>query len=224
MQPYFLPYIGYFQLMAAVDVFVILDEVNFIKGGWINRNRIWNGREAMWLTLPLVGASSNKLISQVQIQNDNGWKRKMLQTVSQSYAKAPEAKQTVAFFSRILSYSNGDLVSCITKSLCELQSLLHLPCRIIPTSKGLSKTDSTGVDRVIDICRNLGADEYWNLPGGKDLYLVDDFNAHDISLKFLECQMPSLGVALSGTEKLSILHLMMNLPIEELQKVIACCR
>ena len=221
MQPYFLPYIGYFQLMAAVDVFVILDEVNFIKGGWINRNRIWNGREPIWLTLPLLGASPNKLISQIQIQRDNGWKRKMLSTVTQSYVKAPQGIQATSFFSRILSHTEGNLARFIANSLCELQSQLNLSCKIIPTSRGLSAPSSRGVGRVLDICKNLGADEYWNLPGGKELYQVEDFDRLGISLRFIESQMPSLGPALSGTENLSILHLMMNMPVNELRRMLA---
>lgn len=224
MQPYFLPYIGYFQLMAEVDVFVILDDVNYIKGGWINRNRVWNGREPMWLTLPLLGASPNRLISEIQIQSDNGWKRKMLNTVMQSYAKAPYAKQATTFFSKVLCDTEGNLVCSIVKSLCELKSQLDLPCKIIPSSKGLSLPDSRGVKRVLDICKNLGAKEYWNLPGGKDLYQDQQFEEYGISLRFIEYRMPSLSLGLSGTESLSILHLMMHLPINELQKIMVPCR
>jgi hypothetical protein len=74
---------------------------------------------------------------------------------------------------------------------------------------------------VLDICKNLGADEYWNLPGGKELYQVEDFDRLGISLRFIESQMPSLGSALSGTENLSILHLMMNMPVNELRGMLA---
>ena len=88
MQPYFLPYIGYFQLMAAVDRFVILDDVNYIKGGWINRNRLPARNGTMWLTLPLVGASPNRIIREIEILPDNGWKRAMERTVALTYAEA----------------------------------------------------------------------------------------------------------------------------------------
>ena len=78
MQPYFAPYIGYFQLIAAVDVFVVLDDVNYIKGGWINRNKVLCHGKPTWLTVPLQGASPNKKIFELEIAPDNGWKKKML--------------------------------------------------------------------------------------------------------------------------------------------------
>jgi hypothetical protein len=145
----------------------------------------------------------------------------MLNTVTQSYANAPHATQTVSLFSKILCDTEGNLVHSLAKSLCELQFHLNLSCKIIPTSKGLSAPGSRGVDRVLDICKNLGAVEYWNLPGGKEIYQVDDFKRHGILLRFVECQMPSLGLELSGTENLSILHQMMHLPINELRKYLS---
>jgi hypothetical protein len=145
----------------------------------------------------------------------------MLSTVTQSYVKAPQGIQATSFFSRILSHTEGNLARFIANSLCELQSQLNLSCKIIPTSRGLSAPSSRGVGRVLDICKNLGADEYWNLPGGKELYQVEDFDRLGISLRFIESQMPSLGPALSGTENLSILHLMMNMPVNELRRMLA---
>ena len=78
MQPYFLPYIGYWQLIRAVDTFVILDDVNYINRGWINRNRISIRGEPCWMTLPLVGASQNKLISEINLLPDDGWKSRLV--------------------------------------------------------------------------------------------------------------------------------------------------
>src|SRR5512140_19777 len=89
MQPYFLPYIGYFQLMAAVDKFVVFDDVNYINRGWINRNRLLLNGGAHTFTVPLRGASQNKLICDIELAEDDGWRDKLLRTISQSYAKTP---------------------------------------------------------------------------------------------------------------------------------------
>ena len=77
MQPYFLPYIGYWQLLRAVDTFVVLDDVNYINRGWINRNRIAVSGEPCWMTLPLIKASQNKLISEIDLLPDDGWKSRL---------------------------------------------------------------------------------------------------------------------------------------------------
>ena len=89
MQPYIFPYIGYFQLIKAVDKFVLYDDVNFINRGWINRNRILvNGQDSMF-TIPLKDASQNKLINEIDVNWDNNWKGKFLKTIEQAYKKAP---------------------------------------------------------------------------------------------------------------------------------------
>ena len=89
MQPYFLPYLGYFQLAARVDKFVFYDDVNFIKNGWINRNRLLVGGEARYFTIPLRDASSFARIADVGVQPAATWRRKMLDTVRQAYGRAP---------------------------------------------------------------------------------------------------------------------------------------
>ena len=85
MQPYFFPYIGYFQLIRAVDVFVVYDNVNYIKKGWINRNNILSNGKSQRITLPLEHASQNKLINQIEV----GGRNKILQSVRFNYSKAP---------------------------------------------------------------------------------------------------------------------------------------
>lgn len=89
MQPYFLPYVGYFQLLGAVDKFVIYDDVNYINRGFINRNNfLFNGQPALF-TIPLQKASQNKLIREITLSSDTNWQHKLLKTVEQAYRKAP---------------------------------------------------------------------------------------------------------------------------------------
>jgi len=89
MQPYFLPYIGYFQLINAVDKFVVYDDVNFINRGWINRNNILVNGSTTLIQIPLSKASQNKLINEVEIFKEGKWKVKFLRTIEQNYKIAP---------------------------------------------------------------------------------------------------------------------------------------
>src|SRR5688572_17972704 len=90
MQPYFAPYIGYFQLIHSVDKFIIYDDVNFIKKGWINRNNILAGGKAQLFTIPLVAASQNKLINELEISGEGNWRHKLKSSIEHSYRKAPQ--------------------------------------------------------------------------------------------------------------------------------------
>ena len=93
MQPYFLPYIGYWQLINVVDEYVIGDDVNFIKKGWINRNRMLIDNEAKLFNIPIVDKSSNKLINQIEVLQENYWKDKLLKKIRNCYSKAPYYKE-----------------------------------------------------------------------------------------------------------------------------------
>ena len=106
MQPYFFPYIGYFQLINAVDKFVIYDDVNFIKGGWINRNRILLNDAAFMVNIPMIGASSFKRINEIYIGKN---KEKILSTIQQAYKKAPYYNIIYPLMSEIITHDNDNL-------------------------------------------------------------------------------------------------------------------
>lgn len=110
MQPYLFPYIGYFQLLNAVDMFVVFDDVNFIKKGWINRNNILVNRQKYLFTVPLKDASQNKLIKEVQIADD-GWQEKFLKTVAQSYKKAEFFDEAFALIEKLCVRANLSLLN-----------------------------------------------------------------------------------------------------------------
>ena len=85
MQPYFFPYIGYWQLINAVDKFVIYDDVNFIKGGWINRNKILVNGQARYINLQMHKASQNKLINEIEVLGNKVYNKKLLKNIESSY-------------------------------------------------------------------------------------------------------------------------------------------
>ncbi|MDQ3534602.1 MAG: WbqC family protein, partial [Bacteroidota bacterium] len=110
MQPYLFPYIGYFQLINAVDKFVLLDDVNFINKGWINRNKLLINGKSCYFTVPLEKASQNKLIKDILIASDANWKGKLLKSIELAYKKAPHFGQIYTLVEKII-YSNYKTIS-----------------------------------------------------------------------------------------------------------------
>ena len=206
MQPYFVPYIGYWQLLASVDKFVLLDDVNYINRGWINRNYISINNSPKWLTLPLSKASQNKLICDIALLDNDGWHQKMQRTLSLSYSKAPYYFDIEPIISEIISHAHGNLSSFLSYTLSLISDYLNITPNIISTSRGLSSQGLSGQDRILDICKNLEATHYINLPGGKSLYNVSTFHSRGIQLCFLDTSsINPLRSGISTTQPLSIL-------------------
>ena len=226
MHPYFLPYIGYFQLMSVVDKFVLLDDVNFINRGWINRNRIAVNGEPYWMTLPLIKASQNRLINEIEIFDDPSWKRKILRTVEHSYRQAPYFAQVLPLFSQILEEARGPLAGFLYGQLTRLAAYIGLDVRIEKSSSIYPKEGRSGQDRILDICGHEQADSYLNLPGGRDLYDTAAFQARGIELLFIEPNFEAMNLQHGGQEGpyLSILDLVMFNSPATVRDAIALCR
>lgn len=122
MQPYFFPYIGYWQLIHAVDKFVIYDDVNFINRGWINRNKILINGEAAYFHLSLLGASQNRLICEIPVNPDNDWRQKRIKALTMAYSKAPFFKAVMPMLESIIEYKSGnaaEYIGNLIKNICE---------------------------------------------------------------------------------------------------------
>lgn len=184
MQPYLFPYIGYFQLIHAVDTFVVYDDVNYMKGGWINRNFILSHGAATRLTLPLQGASPNVLINEVTVGDRRG-RAKLLKTVAQSYARAPHFKSVIPLVEEVLLFEEPNLAIYLDHSLRKICEYLELDVRWIVSSELRKDSDLRGQEKVLTICEMLGATHYINLPGGRDLYVNRTFERHGLQLSFL---------------------------------------
>jgi hypothetical protein len=211
MQPYFLPYLGYFQLMSAVDKIALLDDANYINGGWVNRNRIAVQGEPHWLTLPLAKASQNRLINEIEIVDDPLWKRKIIRTVELSYQSAPFAGQILPLLSEMLQEARGSLSTFLFYQLRRLADYIGIPIQIEQTSVRYPKDALTGQRRILDICVREGASTYVNSPGGRSLYDTELFASAGIELLFLDPNFSALTLRYSGQEGpcLSILDLLM---------------
>jgi hypothetical protein len=189
MQPYIFPYIGYFQLINAVDKFVFYDDVNYIKGGWINRNNVLLNGKINLFTLPLKNASSFQSINETQIHTDLYpiWKKKFLRSIEQSYKKAPyfdEIQQLIIQVFNLNCKNIADLCICsvelVTKYLA-LNVVFEKSSEKYSSSKGFDKAE-----RLINICQINEANSYINPFGGKELYQKETFKEHNIDLLFIE--------------------------------------
>ena len=219
MQPYFLPYIGYFQLMAAVDKLVLLDTVTYIKGGWVNRNRLLVADSVKWLTLPLLHSSSNKRICDLEIASDELWKKRALRTIEQSYAKSPHAGRWIAWSEAFFSGATGRLSEFLHATLVSLRDHFELDCEIVATDEHYDTGGLVGVDRLISICRQENADTYVNSIGGQSLYSREQFKSCGIDLCFLQATIPDLEIRGQATGDLSILHLLMHMEVDAVSEL-----
>jgi len=212
MQPYFLPYIGYFQLMAAVDVFVVYDDVAFINRGWINRNRILSGGQPQLFTVPLVGASQNRLICELTLAADPRWRDKLLRTVEQAYARAPQRDVVLPLLDKLLRVPTSKLDEFLLFSLRELAAFLGLAVEIRPSSRLYDNAHLKAQDRILDICRREQAGIYVNAMGGRELYASEAFERAGMKLNFLQPRPTSYaqGLGVAHVPWLSILDVLMH--------------
>ncbi len=185
MQPYFFPYIGYFQLMRAVDVFVFYDDVQYMKGGWINRNRILGKDGAAWLTLPVQRDSISLNINQRSYLLD-GNVESVKRQLHAAYVKAPEFCETSLFVNELLDFADSNVAAFNINLLVSLARKLDIGCKFVTSSAIEKPHDIKGEARVIDLCRRVGADRYINPLGGRKLYKHTAFLEHGIQLDFLD--------------------------------------
>ncbi len=186
MQPYFLPYIGYFQLIDSVDLFVVYDDVNYIKKGWINRNNIQVGHKSHLFSLPLQSVSQNKYINETQLDTNPIWKSNLLKTIQQSYRKAPFFDTVFPLLESIVGYEEQNLARYCAHSLQEISNYLQLETRFV-TSSEIEKDHSVkGQDKILEICKKLHATDYINAIGGMALYDRSAFSDAGIALHFLK--------------------------------------
>ncbi len=186
MQPYFFPYIGYWQLINAVDKYVIYDDVNYIKGGWINRNRILTRGEAKMITLHIKGASQNKHINKIETFTEAIHNKNLPATIRSCYGKAPFYSRVSSVIGNIISQDEKNLAKYLEFSIRQICDYLSIDTEIIVSSTINKNNDLKGKEEVIEICKVLGQDEYINAIGGQELYSYDYFDASHIKLSFLK--------------------------------------
>lgn len=186
MQPYFFPYLNYFQMFGAVDKFVLLDDVNFIMRGYINRNTILLNDKTYKFSIPLEKASQNKLINETYLNFSSKEKEKFLKTFQMSYKNAPYFKEFYPILEKIINFENNDLTLYLKNSFDELKIYLDLKTEILISSEIEKDNSLKAQDRIIELNKKIGSTTYINAIGGQKLYKYDDFNAVGMELKFIK--------------------------------------
>jgi hypothetical protein len=223
MQPYFFPYIGYFQLMSAVDHFLIHDDVQWIKGGWINRNRISvHGREQM-LTLPVESGGNNGLICHRKLAADFDRQReRMLRLLREAYQRAPQFDSVFSLVHSIMHHVTENACDLIVFSLRQTASYIGIRTSISRSSELAKDETLRAEDRVLELCRLCGAVHYINPIGGVELYSKQRFEEQGIGLSFLQPGITEYRqLRLPFLPALSILDVMMFSSPEQVRAMLA---
>lgn len=183
MQPYLFPYIGYWQLINSVDKFVIYDDVNFIKKGYINRNSILENGSPHLITLELIGSSQNKRINEISIGNNSN---KLLKTIRQNYSRAPFFKDIFPMLEDILNNEEKELSKFLGFSLVKIAKYLNIGTKFLYSSDMKNDKTFKSQDRLIEMSKILNATGYINSIGGIELYDKEVFSQNNINLSFLK--------------------------------------
>ncbi len=188
MQPYIFPYIGYFQLINAVDQFVVYDDVNYINKGWINRNNILiNGKSNLFI-IPLSEVSQNKHINKISLSGDLKWRNKLLKTIELAYKKAPFFNEAFPVIKEILLFEDKGLSGFSIFSLQKISDYLIIDTVFRISSEIDKNNELKGQHKIIEICKKLNATNYINAIGGQELYAKVNFESNKIALNFLKTQ------------------------------------
>ena len=205
MQPYFLPYIGYWQLLAAVDRFVLYDNIQYTKKGWINRNRfLRNGTDAFF-TVPLKNGSDSLDVADRAIADDFD-PRTILNPMAAAYRKAPFFANVFPVLETVVMAAPRNLFEYLHHSLVTIAGYLEITTPIVVSSTVAIDHGLKSESKVLALCEALGANRYLNPAGGRDLYSTSTFAEHGVELRFIRSRpivyrqydnpfVPSLSIA-----------------------------
>lgn len=217
MQPYFLPYIGYFQLIAAVDVFVVYDNIKYTKKGWINRNRLLRNGAAVTFSLPLRKDSDSLDVRDRHLSEDFD-REKLLNMIRGAYERAPHFRTAFPTIKEVVEYDEANLFRFLFNSILRLCEHLGIDTKVVTSSDVAIDHDLKSQDRVIALCEALGAATYLNPIGGTELYSAGDFSDKGIELRFLKSRPISYAqFGQAFVPWLSIIDVMMFNPPEQVE-------
>ncbi len=212
MQPYFFPYIGYWQLIHAADRFVIYDDVNYIKGGWVNRNRVLINGEPAYITVPLERPSPYKQICDIALYPSSVWRDKLVKTVEITYRKAPSFYEVFPAIENIIRYETDNLSDYLANQLRTLSSYVGISTEFVVTSRCYENNQLAGQERILDICKREKATTYINAQGGQALYDTKIFGNAGIDLRFMVMKLTPYRQRVNGfIPQLSIIDALMEI-------------
>src|SRR5262245_33104169 len=182
MQPYFFPYIGYFQLINAVDLFIVYDNIKYTKKGWISRNRILQQGNAVVFSLALKRGSDSLDVRDRELAADFDG-RKLLNQIREAYRSAPYFGQAFPVVEEAMRYGDRNLFHFLHHSILKTCEYLGIGTAIAKSSDIQIDHSMKGQAKVIALCEKVGASRYVNAIGGMELYSSEDFQARGIELK-----------------------------------------
>lgn len=218
MQPYLLPYIGYFQLMRAVDLYIFYDDAQFTKGGWINRNRIINAGRSHWITLPTRRDGLHTPINRRRYVLGEPVQH-VCQQIAAAYARSAHFSDNAAYVLEPLEHADAQVAAFNAVSLRRIAAALEIHCAFRDASTIDVADGLRGAARVLALCRAVGASHYVNAIGGRALYRGADFREHGIGLSFLQTRTPAVDSA-DGPVQPSIAHHLLTRPLAELRRAL----
>jgi WbqC-like protein family len=223
MQPYVFPYLGYYQLLKAADVFVCFDDVNFIKKGWINRNRILLNGAPYTFTIPIQGLSQNSTIRASMLADDQSWKAKLVGNIQHAYRKAPSFEAVFPQLQDLIRTAEGSIADLAEASLRMVVTYLQLPVSIHRSSTLAIPADVKAQDRIIQVAKAHKATRYINPANGAGMYSEDRFAQEGMELRFLRMNshvrytQQGSGAFEPG---LSMLDVLMNCSVEQVRELL----
>jgi len=225
MQPYFMPYIGYWQRINAVDTHVIYDDVNYMKNGWMNHNRILNQGQVQYFTIPLKGASPNKLINEVEVDTNPKQQSKMLKTLEYAYKKAEHYDEAMAVLEPIITSKDDNLASYLEYQMHAICDYMGIGTKLLMSSSIEKDNNLKGSQKVMEICHKVGCRgvTYINASTGEHLYSRDVFKDNGIELVFIRNKgtVTYRQMANEFSPSLSIIDVLMNCSREEIVKLLS---
>ena len=205
MQPYFAPYLGYFQLIKEVDLFIFYDDVNFITRGWINRNYITINNDLKKFTIPLKKPSQNKLINEIEVNWDCKEMKKLIKTFEYNLKNKPKANYII---NKVIESKPTTISDMAILSITLICKELGIKTKFEKSSNLNYTKTKDKVLNLVEICKENGFSNYGNAEGGQKIYTKKEFSDHGINLQFLK-----------GTSTPSLLEIMDKIDIkDELKK------
>jgi len=222
MQPYLFPYLGYFQLMHHVDQFVVFDTAQYIRRGWINRNRILLDQKPHTFTLPVRKAPRDTLIADMLLASDAKAVSKLLHTIYVAYREAPYFESTYAMVESILQSTESSLCIRLVDQLQQILTHLNIDTQITLASQIEVRSVEGAENRILGMCEALGATTYINPWNGQDLYTPTRFHERNMHLGFLEMQViPYPQKVTEFVSHLSIVDVLMHCSVEEIHRLLS---
>lgn len=191
MQPYFFPYLGYFQLINSADQFILFDTPQFIRHGWIERNFVLKpNAEKLYIKVPLKKHQRNTAINDVLINNELNWKEKILAQLISYKKKAPHYYKVINLIKSALEINTNSIVKLNHSVIIEVCNYLEIKTPVkIWSEMGLKINKVIASDEwALEICKAINANEYINPIGGKEFFDTTKYEKENIKISFLQCE------------------------------------